>query len=171
MQIFNSGIKSIDNFITSMSKSTKKPAKTFIIKEQGPSMSRDKIEEKNTVLVDISNEAKRLQEELKRSKESAKASKKAMEDFIKVLEIARRISNGDKVPLKDENKLMEYSSELYQTAKMAGSLKDNEKIKEYKSLFKDKKDNKIKISVHGKDNVIDTLKEQVSLKTDAQVET
>lgn len=57
------------------------------------------------------------------------------------MEIARRIARGDKVPLKDEKKLMEYSSELYQMAKMSAMINEGKKHKKHKSLFEDEEDN------------------------------
>ena len=38
-------------------------------------------------------------------------------EYGKILEVARRIATGGKVPYKDEKKLMEYSDKLYQAAK------------------------------------------------------
>lgn len=42
--------------------------------------------------------------------EASKEAKSAFEDMAKIMEIARRISRGDKVPAKDEKKLMEFCS-------------------------------------------------------------
>ncbi|MDR3766561.1 MAG: hypothetical protein Q3Y08_05950 [Butyricicoccus sp.] len=60
---------------------------------------------------------------------------KAAEDMLKILEIFRRISNGDRVPLADENRLLEYSHELYMSAKNMAFLKENDKPKKYDSLW------------------------------------
>ena len=43
-------------------------------------------------------------------------------DMAKIMEVARRISNGGKVPATDEQKLMDYSMELYMSAKNAAML-------------------------------------------------
>ena len=43
-------------------------------------------------------------------------------EYGKILEVARRIATGGKVPYKDEKKLMEYSDKLYQAAKSAAML-------------------------------------------------
>ena len=66
-------------------------------------------------------------------------------EYGKILEVARRIATGGKVPYKDEKKLMEYSDKLYQAAKSAAMLlKLREKDrKKYDSLWEDddKKEN------------------------------
>lgn len=73
------------------------------------------------------------QEQIENSDKVAEAQK----DMAKMVEIARRIANGDKVPAKDEKKLMEFSFELYQSAKSAAAVCDNKDPKEYESLFDD----------------------------------
>ena len=60
-------------------------------------------------------------------------------DMAKIMEVARRIAKGAKVPRKDEQKLMEYSMELYMTAKNMGSMVKKEEQEEYKSLWEEKK--------------------------------
>lgn len=72
--------------------------------------------------------------------EQAQATKEAgkgVADLAKIVEIARRIANGDKVPPKDEKKLMEYNPKLYQASKSAAMLNQNKKHKKYKSLFQE----------------------------------
>lgn len=90
-------------------------------------------QEKGVSLFISQNGIDMLQEELEASKEAEDTTP----DLAKILEIARRISNGDKVPVSDEKKLMEYSSEMYQMAKAAAVVNANKKHKEYQSLFKD----------------------------------
>lgn len=72
--------------------------------------------------------------------EVAKQQGEAMEeyavDLAKIMEVARRIMKGGIVPPTDEQKLMEYSMELYQAAKNIGALVKKEK-KEYESLWED----------------------------------
>ncbi len=68
-------------------------------------------------------------------RESNEAAEKATQDIAKIMEIARRISKGDKVPGSDEQKLMEYSMEMYQSAKMMAMMHENEKHKEHEALF------------------------------------
>lgn len=55
----------------------------------------------------------------------------------KIMEVARRIMKGSIVPASDEKKLMEYSNELYQTAKNIGAMVQREKREKYKSLWED----------------------------------
>lgn len=79
---------------------------------------------------------------------SEKKEEDRCDDEAKIMEIARRIARGDKVPFKDEKKLMEYNSKLYQMAKAAAIMSQNKNRKEHDSMFKDE-DN----------NVIDKLRE------------
>lgn len=72
--------------------------------------------------------------------ESAKQSGNAFRDFAKIMEIARRISRGDRVPAQDEKKLMEFDGDLYQAAKAAALVNANKKHKRHKSLFGDEDD-------------------------------
>ena len=75
--------------------------------------------------------------------ESVKQQSEAVEEesieMAKIMEVARRISKGDHVPFSDEKKLMEYSSDLYQTAKAAGMLRRAKEYKEYESLWDEEK--------------------------------
>ncbi len=76
-----------------------------------------------------------IQENMQTEKENAEAEKDAFLDLAKLMEIARRISRGDKVPLSDEKKLMEYDGDLYQIAKQTSILNANKKHKKYDSMF------------------------------------
>ena len=60
----------------------------------------------------------------------------AAEDMAKIMEIYRRIAAGGEVPRGDEQKLMEYSMELYMSAKTAAMIKQGEGEK-YDALFED----------------------------------
>ncbi|MBQ3104559.1 MAG: hypothetical protein IJC59_01705 [Lachnospiraceae bacterium] len=75
---------------------------------------------------------------------SAKQQGDAMEEYVedlgKIMEVARRIMRGDVVPAKDEKKLMEYSMELYQSAKSMGALAREEERKKHKSLWEDEEE-------------------------------
>lgn len=63
------------------------------------------------------------------------AMEEYVEDLAKIMEVARRIMKGGIVPPEDEKKLMEYSMELYQSAKNIGALaKERE---EYESLWEE----------------------------------
>ncbi len=86
-----------------------------------------------------------LKKEFLRNAESAKRqgenSAKRADDYSKCLEVARRIARGDKVPPKDEKKLLEFSAEMYQMAKTMAAAAHNEKAKKHKSLWKDEEEN------------------------------
>lgn len=71
------------------------------------------------------------------SEQQSDAYEEAATDLQKIIVIARRIMRGEKVPSKDEKKLMEYDSDLYQLAKSAGMMVKNKKRKEHKSLWED----------------------------------
>ncbi len=70
-----------------------------------------------------------------------KTAAKHADDYSKCLEVARRIARGDKVPPKDERKLLEFSAEMYQMAKTMAAAARNEKAKDHKSLWKDEDEN------------------------------
>lgn len=69
------------------------------------------------------------------SRQQADAMKKYGEDMAKCLEIARRISEGDKVPPQDEKKLMDFNREIYMAAKSMAVMNQQKKHKEYDSLW------------------------------------
>ena len=54
----------------------------------------------------------RYEQMLKEQSESSKKAAKSAKDTAKILEIARRIASGAKVPKTDEQKLMEYNFQL-----------------------------------------------------------
>ena len=98
------------------------------------------------VTMDISEQAKKLfqdnekrsyMEQLEAAQESGETARESMDDLAKILEIARRISRGDKVPASDERKLIEYSSDIYQAAKAAAAMNEKKAHKKYKSLYED----------------------------------
>ncbi len=80
--------------------------------------------------------------------EVSKQQKDAMEDAAvemgKIMEVARRIGKGARVPADDEKKVMGYSMELYMAAKNLAMLnKMNKKKKEeYDSLWGDEEEKK-----------------------------
>lgn len=94
------------------------------------------------VSLEISQEAMNtFKEELEQMRKQSKEGAEAALDLAKIMEIARRISNGDKVPPADEKKLLEYSSEMYQMAKTAALAHQNDKKrKEYDALFDEEDD-------------------------------
>lgn len=79
--------------------------------------------------------------------ETTKQQGEAMEDYVedmgKIMEVARRLMKGDIVPATDEKKLIEYSMELYQSAKNMGAMRQLEKRKEHDSLWKDEEEPKV----------------------------
>ncbi|MCM1158884.1 MAG: hypothetical protein NC300_10295 [Bacteroidales bacterium] len=104
--------------------------------------AQKKDEKENGVTVDISRQAlDMLERQMQASRESAEAMGKAAADQGKIMEIARRISRGDKVPPKDEKKLMEFDFKLYQMAKMSAVMNEGKKHKKHKSLFEDEEEN------------------------------
>lgn len=57
------------------------------------------------------------------------------EEMAKCLEIARRISRGDRVPAQDEKKLMDFNMEIYQMAKEMAAMNMEGRHKEWDSLW------------------------------------
>lgn len=74
------------------------------------------------------------------AKQQGDAYKQMAEDMAKILEVARRIANGDKVPSSDEQKLLEYSAEMYQAAKSMAVMNAMKEHKEYSSLWEDEEE-------------------------------
>lgn len=62
------------------------------------------------------------------------------EDMCKIMEVARRIMKGAIVPASDEKKLMEFSMEMYQTAKNIGAMVQRRKKEKYDSLWEDEEE-------------------------------
>lgn len=75
------------------------------------------------------------------SEQQGDAMADAAKEEAKVMEVARRIMHGDKVPAYDEKKLMEYDWKLYSAAKnIASMLEMQKKRKEHKSLWEDEEE-------------------------------
>jgi len=96
----------------------------------------DKTQEFMDKLMAISNgihdaEAARQQNE---------AAKKYADDVVKCMEVARRIAKGDRVPAYDEEKLMEYSMELYMSAKNLAVMNQQKEHKKHKSLWEEEEE-------------------------------
>ena len=70
------------------------------------------------------------------TRQQSEVMAKAADDAVKMMEIYRRIASGGEVPRGDEQRLMEYSNELYMAAKAAAILQQGEGEK-YDSLFED----------------------------------
>lgn len=75
------------------------------------------------------------------SEQQGDAMADAAEELGKIMEVAKRIMHGDKVPATDERKLMEYDWKLYSMAKNAAAMLEmQEKRKEHKSLWEDEEE-------------------------------
>ena len=79
-----------------------------------------------------------LQVDQQAAERSSKSMQERTKDQARAMEIARRIAKGGRVPPRDEQTLLDYSSDLYQMAKQAGMLaKKHKKYK--KALTEDEK--------------------------------
>ena len=74
------------------------------------------------------------------SRQQADAMAEYAKDLSKIMETARRIAHGDKVPMSDEKKLMEFNMEMYMAAKNMASINQSQKHKEHDSLWKDEEE-------------------------------
>lgn len=72
--------------------------------------------------------------------QQADAAEEYAVDMAKIMEVARRIMRGAIVPASDEKKLMEYSEEMYQTAKNIGAMVRRQKKEKYDSLWGDEEE-------------------------------
>lgn len=100
----------------------------------------------------------RYEQMLKEQSESSKKAAKSAKETAKILEIARRIASGAKVPKTDEQKLMEYNFQLYLSAKETAMLNQEKEKKEYDKLFEDE---------DKKNGVVQVVTENGELKIDA----
>lgn len=122
------------------------------MKKDTSASNKDTKASQSGIRVDISEQGRSLVEsdinenELKKSYEEQVAASndeaEAFADTAKLLEVARRIANGDKVPAKDEKKLMEYNFKLYQIAKQMALVNHHKYHKKYKSLYPDENEDK-----------------------------
>lgn len=69
------------------------------------------------------------------SKQQADAMKEYGEEMAKCLEIARRISRGDRVPAQDEKKLMDFNMDIYKMAKEMAAVNMDKEHEEWDSLW------------------------------------
>ena len=81
-----------------------------------------------------------MQAERAAQRTQEEASEKYAKDQAKVMSVFRAMAKGDIVPPSDEKKLMEYSSELYQSAKMAQSMALQAERRKHKSQWDDKEE-------------------------------
>ena len=71
------------------------------------------------------------------ARQQADAGAEYAAEMGKIMEVARRIMRGAIVPASDERKLMEFSEEMYQTAKSVGAMVQRRKKEKYDSLWED----------------------------------
>lgn len=81
-----------------------------------------------------------MQAEMAAQRTQDAASKKYAKDQAKIMSVFRAMAKGDIVPASDEKKLMEYNSELYQSAKMAQSMALQAERRKHKSQWDDKEE-------------------------------
>lgn len=74
------------------------------------------------------------------AEQQADAGKEYAVEMGKIMEVARRIMKGAIVPATDERKLMEFSEEMYQTAKNIGAMVQRQKREKYDSLWGDEEE-------------------------------
>ena len=74
------------------------------------------------------------------SKQQADTMKEYGEEMAKCLEIARRISRGDRVPAQDEKKLMDFNMDIYKMAKEMAAINMEKEHKEWDSLWGDEEE-------------------------------
>lgn len=74
------------------------------------------------------------------SKQQGEAMAEYAVDLAKIMEVARRIAKGGTVPATDEQKLMEYSMELYMASKNMAVMNESKEKEEYESLWGEEED-------------------------------
>lgn len=85
------------------------------------------------------------------SRQQGDALQDAAMELGKVMAVFRRIASGAKVPAKDEQKLMEYSMEMYKAAKNLATMRImEEKRKKYDSLWDDEEEEQEEYDPQGK---------------------
>lgn len=135
------------------------------VKALGKSLDRVDVQyEKASEIMGSINEQKNLLYNAEASKRTGDAMAEKAQNDAKCLEIARRIARGDKVPPKDEEKLLEFSAEMYQVAKNMAIMADKEKSREHKSLWDDEDENDR--SEQSVDEVVDNMECSVTMPTE-----
>lgn len=107
--------------------------------------TKEKLEANQKVLDALSLQH-RFVMETESAKQQSETSQESTREVSKLMEVARRIASGAKVPYKDERKLMEYNPKLYQAVKNAAALHNMtaKKRKKYDSLWDDDEERKTK---------------------------
>lgn len=96
-----------------------------------------KLEEYNSFIASYMEEWQAIFDETA-AKSNAEAMADYYEDLQKILMVAMRMAKGDTVPGSDEKKLMDYSFEMYETAKNAQVMAQmQKKHKDHDSLWED----------------------------------
>jgi len=98
----------------------------------------EKSEEENKEENKIRDYYLELREQLKQAHESADATGESFESLGKCIQIAMRIVSGDRVPLQDQQYLMEHNMELYSMAMNMRMVKEDPK--EWESLLEEDKE-------------------------------
>ena len=132
---------------------------------------------------ELEEAAEEINRQAEEAKEQMEAKNKATRKFGAILEIFRRVANGDRVSPKDESALMEYDMKLYLTAKNAAQLAANKKTKKYKKsliaeleeMDKERQSKKAeeaeKESASGEDTKTDETKETSTSKKEERLRT
>lgn len=98
------------------------------------------------------------------------AMKEYGEEMAKCLEIARRISRGDRVPAQDEKKLMDFNMEIYQMAKEMAAMNMDKKHKEWDSLWGDEEEKEYEDPFEASQNAETSVGMPEGMETAAAVE-
>lgn len=93
------------------------------------------------------------------------------EEMAKCLEIARRISRGDRVPAQDEKKLMDFNMEIYQMAKEMAAMNMDKKHKEWDSLWGDEEEKEYEDPFEASQNAETGVEMPEGMETAADQET
>ncbi|MDE7177912.1 MAG: hypothetical protein K2O59_08855 [Lachnospiraceae bacterium] len=99
------------------------------------------------------------------------AMKEYGEEMAKCLEIARRISRGDRVPAQDEKKLMDFNMEIYQMAKEMAAMNMDKEHKEWDSLWGDEEEKEYEDPFEASQNAETNVEMPEGMETTAAVET
>ncbi len=105
------------------------------------------------------------------SEQQADAMKEYGEEMAKCLEIARRISRGDRVPAQDEKKLMDFNMEIYQMAKEMAAMNMDKKHKEWDSLWGDEEEKEYEDPFEASQNAETSVGMPEGMEAAAAVET
>ena len=102
----------------------------------------------NQKVLDALNLQRDLIMQTESAKQQSETSQESTREVSKLMEVARRIASGAKVPYKDERKLMKYDPKLYEAVKNAAALHNMtaRKRRKYDSLWGDEDERKMRYS-------------------------